>query len=339
MAVIHAPAGFTGTVDQIQEARRFAMGGGGRFRVASSADWAITANSGATRTVNIAAGAGEACGVYDSTTAADTVTFAANTGGTDRFDAVVASFDWTAMTVTFRVVQGTSVLPVVVRTGSTVDTTKINWLPGLRYDAVLGVIRARPGVTTLAPADLYDSRPYGAWSALTAATLTQSGTVIDLDVGQRVRDFSNGNIWEWTGTALRLCPLLVNTVDPIAQSGFTTPGVAGQGIIGPIGPGSAHSPGMLRVHAFGAWSAGATSAGYVWIGVSPTTSSSTIVQVPGSSTRIHNWNVANTPMNWACDGYIPTDGTAKYLWLLGSTDASSASGFQILHGTMWAWLL
>jgi hypothetical protein len=186
MAVTHDPAGFTGTVDQIDEARRFALGGGGRFRVNSSTDWALTP-TGATRTVSIAAGAGIACGVYDTTTAADTVTFAANAGGSDRFDALVATFDWSAMTISFRVIQGTTVPPAIVRTGVTVDTTKINWLPGLRYDAVLGIIRARPGVTTLAPADLYDCRPWGDWRLLNVATASFRNQ-IDVDPGGRILD-------------------------------------------------------------------------------------------------------------------------------------------------------
>jgi hypothetical protein len=200
MAVTHAPAGFTGTVDQIDEARRFALSGGGRFRVASSTDWALSASSSVNRTVNINAGMASACGVVDVTTAQDAVTFATNGGGTDRFDAVVATFDWSAMTITFRVIQGTSVPPVVVKTGTTVDTTKINWLPGFRYDAVLAIIRVRPGVTLLAPADLYDCRPYGAWNTLSVAQVVYRD-VIDVDLFARVRDISTGLIWQWTGLA------------------------------------------------------------------------------------------------------------------------------------------
>src|SRR5689334_15343410 len=115
MAVTHDPAGFTGTVDQIDEARRFALGGGGRFRVASSTDWALSASGSVNRTINIAAGAGVACGVYDFTTAADSVTFAVNGGGSDRFDVVVATYDWSALTVSFRVIQGTTVTPTIVK--------------------------------------------------------------------------------------------------------------------------------------------------------------------------------------------------------------------------------
>jgi len=200
MAVTHAPAGFTGTVDQVDEARRFALGGGGRFKVKSSADWALTASSSVDRTVTVAAGTGVACGVIDITTAVETLTFAANGGGTDRFDAVVASFDWSNGSVAFRIVQGTGVIPTVVRTGTTVDTAKINWLPGTRYDAVLGVIRVRPGVTILAPADLYDCRPWGQWSQLTVATVSRK-EAIDLDAGGQVKATDTGQVWQWTGSA------------------------------------------------------------------------------------------------------------------------------------------
>lgn len=193
MAVAHNPAGFTGTVDQIDEARRFALNGGGRFRVNTSADWAVSANSGVNRSVNIAVGGAAACGVYDATTAIDTVAFAANSGGSDRLDVVVASFDWSTMAVSFRVVQGTTVLPAIVRTGATVDLTKINWLPGIRYDAVLGVIRARPGVAILAPADLYDCRLWGSWAVGNVVSATYRDA-IDVDAGGRIRE-TDGTIW------------------------------------------------------------------------------------------------------------------------------------------------
>lgn len=193
MAVTHSPAGFTGTVDQIDEARRFAVGGGGRFRVNSSSDWTPTASGSVNRTVSIAAGMAAACGVLDVTTAADTVAFAANAGGSDRFDAVVASFDWSTGVVSFRVVQGTTVPPVVVRTGTTVDLAKINWLPGFRYDAVLAIVRARPGVTLLAPSDLFDCRLWGDWGLLNVASAAFPGQ-LDLDAGAQVRDSTSALI-------------------------------------------------------------------------------------------------------------------------------------------------
>lgn len=193
MAVTHNPAGYTGTVDQVDEARRFALGSGGRFRVSSSADWAPTASSSTARTVNIAAGAGQACGVYDATTAADSVVFGANSGSVDRLDAVVATFDWTAKTVTFGVIAGTSSGPPGVNggTGTAVDVTKINRLPGIRYDALLAVLRARPGVTTLAAGDLTDCRVWGAWAGLQTASSAFLSS-LDIDPGHRLRVAADG---------------------------------------------------------------------------------------------------------------------------------------------------
>lgn len=193
MAVTHNPAGYAGTVDQVDEARRFALGGGGRFRVSTSADWTPTASSSTNRTVNIAAGAGQGCGVYDATTSSDSVVFGANTGSVDRLDAVVATFDWTAKTVAFGVIAGTSTGPPGVNggTGTAVDVTKINRLPGIRYDALLAVVRARPGVTILAGADLTDCRVWGSWAGLQTASAAFLSS-IDLDPGHRLRVAADG---------------------------------------------------------------------------------------------------------------------------------------------------
>lgn len=329
MAVTHAPAGFTGTVDQIDEARRFALGGGGRFRANSAADWALTANA-ATRTVNIAAGMAEACGVIDITTAADTVTFAANGGGSNRYDAVVATFDWVAATISFRVIQGTTVVPTIVRTGTTVDATKINWLPGIRYDAVLGVIAVRPGVTTLAPADLYDVRLWGSWSKLNVASASFGG-VLDADVGGKMMEVSTGHTWEWTGPTYGWVqsPALVFGVFGGSASGFTAVGTAGVGVLS-AGPIATHAPGVLRVRIYGTWVSGVTCAGSLRIGVSPTSAATGIVLLSGSDNRIHNFS-ETTAKPYTCEGYYDSDGVAgKYLWLLGDTDNTSSGGFQVL---------
>jgi len=219
MAVTHNTGGFTGTVDQIDEARRLAIAGGGRFRVSTSGSWTPTASTG-TRAVNIAAGTAVACGVLDDTTAAEALTFAANSSGADRFDAVVASFDWSSMTVSFGIIQGTSVPPAVLNSGTTVDTTKINWLPGWRYDAVLAIIRVRSGVTVLAPADLYDCRPWGDWGQINVNSSSYLGQV-DSEYGRTIRD-SSGHIYtkqtdgswksNWTGYLYSITSAATGTV-------------------------------------------------------------------------------------------------------------------------------
>lgn len=337
MAVTHAPAGFTGTVDQIDEARRFAVSGGGRFRVNSSTDWVPSA-TGATRTVSITAGMASACGVIDITTAADTLTFAANGGGSDRFDAVVATFDWSNGTIAFRVIQGTTVVPVIVRTGTTVDTAKINWLPGTRYDAVIAVIRARPGVTVLAPADLYDCRPYGSWRQLTVPTAAQGG-VIDMDYGGRIVAADTGVVWEWNGTTFgyRRPTVAIFGADTITASGFTTPGTTGVGLQN-VGPALAHPPGTVRVRIHGEWMSSVNAAGYLAIGYATNSSGTGVVQLSGSRIRIHNQAVPNVPLPFSVDGYFDSDGVAKYFYLLGDTDVSGA-GYQIVQSSLAAWLL
>lgn len=162
MAVAHAPAGFTGTVDQGAWSKLMGMATT-RFRVASSTDWLVAANTGATRTVTVAAGSGFACGVNDSTTAQDSLTFTANGGGSTRYDAVVATFDWSANSVTFQVIAGTT-SPPAVNTTTSVVTTKINRIPGTRYDAVLAIVQVRSGVGAFSAGDVFDCRMWGGYS-------------------------------------------------------------------------------------------------------------------------------------------------------------------------------
>lgn len=206
MAVTHNWAGFTGTVDEVAEARRFGVSGGGRFRVASATDWAITANGSVNRTLNIAAGAASVCGLYDSTTAADTVAVATNTGSVDRFDAIAAKFDWTTHTVQFAVIQGSSTGPPVVNVSTTtVNNAQINRIPGVRYDALLAVIRVRPSVTIIAPADVYDSRLYGAWSNLQTPNATYR-TSMDVETGGVVAEAGTLATWQNYGGATGWLP-------------------------------------------------------------------------------------------------------------------------------------
>lgn len=186
MATTHTPAGYTGSVDQTAEARRFAIAGGGRFRVARSTDWALAVSTTTNRTVTIATGQGVACGVLDETTSSDTVALTANGGSQDRLDAIVATFDWSARTVAFGVIQGTTLPPQVNTSATVVDLTKINRLSGLRYDALLGVVRVRPGVTILSSGDLADCRLWGNWNSLTAPSVSYL-SLLDVGDGGRVQ--------------------------------------------------------------------------------------------------------------------------------------------------------
>jgi len=207
MAVTHNSAGFTGTVDQVAEARRFAVSGGGRFRVASSTDWTPTASGSVNRTINISAGAGSACGVYDATTSTDALTLATNTGSVDRFDAIVAKFDWSTLAVTFAVIQGSSTGPPTVNPSTTtVNNAQLNRIPGLRYDALLAVVRVRPSVTLIAPADVIDSRLFGSWSVLQTPNATYRSSM-DVEIGQVVLEtFIGGSSYQYSGPVLGWLP-------------------------------------------------------------------------------------------------------------------------------------
>src|SRR5512144_1199660 len=131
MSVIHTSAGYTGTVDEIAEAKRFATLAP-RFRTASVNDWALSVSDSVNRTIRISPGNAAACGVLDSTGSEDTVAFAANNGGSDRFDALLATFDWAAHegraahSVTFRALQGTTSPPAVNASAVSIDASKIN---------------------------------------------------------------------------------------------------------------------------------------------------------------------------------------------------------------------
>lgn len=180
MAVSHTSAGFTGTVDQVAEAKRFNLATV-PFRVLSSSDWAITPVTTQNLTAQVAAGTGQAYGVNDVTAAADTVVFAANATGANRQDVVVATFDWNAGTVSFGVIQGTA-SPPAINTTTTVDTTKINRIPGVRYDAVLALVTISNGQGALATSNIADIRVWGGQSGA-LYTGTENGSLLDCPQG------------------------------------------------------------------------------------------------------------------------------------------------------------
>jgi hypothetical protein len=131
------------------------------FSVGSSTDWQPTINTGVNRTINISAGMGQAYGVYDLTDTTETIAFAANATGADRYDALVARFDWTAKTRVFAVITG-GASPPAIQTGGAVDAAKVNRLEGARYDGYLAIIKVRPGATIFQPGDIAaDMRVWG----------------------------------------------------------------------------------------------------------------------------------------------------------------------------------
>jgi hypothetical protein len=201
LAVTHVPAGFAGTVDEIAEARRFGLAAP-PFRVASVNDWAPSADPSVNRQVNISAGQAVAYGVADVTTTPDSVTFAANNGTQNRYDALVATYAWaanagaglTARTVTFRVIAGTTA-PPQPNTTTTVDNTKINRIRGVQYDALIAVVRVRPAVGLFSSGDVVDSRMWGGYEGYANTGSAQYLSSLDTQPASLVRAVDSDIVW------------------------------------------------------------------------------------------------------------------------------------------------
>lgn len=193
--MVHTAIGFKGTVDQVGEAKRMSLLGP-RFRVASATDWALSVQA-TDRTVRVAAGAGEACGVTDTTNAAEDIQFPANTGGSDRFDLLVSRFVWTdPITLpAFTVLTGT------VGAGGP-DLTKLVRNPGTQYDAVLGVVRVQPGVGAFAPTDLFSLVPAGGVSGPLVIPQTAHMVAVDGAAGVELVTSASSmvTLWRHNGT-------------------------------------------------------------------------------------------------------------------------------------------
>jgi hypothetical protein len=224
MSVTHTSVGFAGTVDQVAEAKRFALATA-PFRAGSATDWQVTAVTTANQTVQIGTGAGFAYGVRDSTSSVDTVQVPPNTGSATRYDAIVATFDWTLSTpaVSFGYVVGTS-SPPAVKVGTTaadVDTTKINRIPGYRYDAVLAVTKLAVGQGAFGASDVVDSRLYGGFSGALVIPTATWRSAVDVAPGSRVLAADTAISATWTGSAWRGDRTLVYTGSPYGGGAVT----------------------------------------------------------------------------------------------------------------------
>lgn len=145
----HSAQGFTGTVDQVAWSKLITLQSATTFRLGGPTHWQPTVNTGVARTITVAVGTAVACGVLDTTDVATDVAFAANNGGSTRIDALVARFDWPTQSVAFVAVQGTTVAPAFLQTGTVADPTKITQIPGVRYDALLAIVPITVGASTL----------------------------------------------------------------------------------------------------------------------------------------------------------------------------------------------
>lgn len=226
--VTHTSVGYTGTVDQVAEAKRWASTTGVPFKAASAADWAVTAYSGANRTVQIAAGTGACCGVKDTTGAAATLAAAANTSGSTRTDVVVATFNWAAGTPTtsFAVITGTSAGIPTINTGGSVVAGQINRIPGVQYDAVLAVLPIPNNAGVLSSSNVLDRRLYGSDPLSVADTTNLSA--VDVGAAGQVRSAASGVTWlNLSGTWTRL-PSVDQTFASLAARDSFFSGVGGK---------------------------------------------------------------------------------------------------------------
>lgn len=164
------------------------------FAVADPGSWAPSINAGATRRINVAVGRAWCCGVWDETDAVEPVDFAANTGGSDRLDALVARYVWATNSITFTTIPGTTSPPAINANGI-VDPAKINRIPGDRYEAVLGLVKVRPGVDIFQPSDLLaDLRTWAGVAGPLVTAATAYRDLIHVPVGGQLLD-GTGQLW------------------------------------------------------------------------------------------------------------------------------------------------
>lgn len=149
--MVMSTAGFQGAVSESQEAGRF-------VRIAppalvdSPTDLKVTSAAG-TRTVSVAAGTAQVCGVTVTSDTTTSLTFSANSGGT-RLDLVILRVVWAGLssTATIQVKQGTS--------GSSAVPT-LTRSPGSVYEFPLAVVSVGTSVSTISSANIFNVATYG----------------------------------------------------------------------------------------------------------------------------------------------------------------------------------
>jgi hypothetical protein len=192
--------GFPGQVGDVEEAQRHAVSTP-PFMVASAADWAISADVSAPLQVLVSAGVGAVAGgsLRARTTQVATLNPAPNTTLQDRYDAVVAVFNWqTPKGVSFRVVPGAAAPPQVNPSLTAVlSDAMINRYMGVRYDGLLGVVKVRAGLTGALSAG--DVIPLAPWGSATGGAVNvgsaQYLTLLDAPTGALVRSVNSDILW------------------------------------------------------------------------------------------------------------------------------------------------
>lgn len=179
-----------------------------RFSVANFSAWRPTVVAGVDRSISIAPGWAQACGVSALNGAASTVTFGANAGASIRYDALVARFDWTTRTATLVALPGGSVAPAINGSTTTPNTALVNRIPGKMYDAWIALVGVRPSVGAFAAGDVTDVR---VWSAAGSGLVTPvrpdypdapEGAIITLQAGPSLPTRTvvlRGTTWRYLG--------------------------------------------------------------------------------------------------------------------------------------------
>lgn len=134
--------GFDGTIGEPEWAATARYWGSMLPIVAGKGDWAVSVNSGATLTVNVAAGTRYAHGIRTVLASGTSLalTAAPATLGQSRWDAVILRTNWSANTVTLMSVDGVAGAgaPMVLPAG-------LNDNPGVTHDHVLALVQVTNG--------------------------------------------------------------------------------------------------------------------------------------------------------------------------------------------------
>lgn len=165
-------AGFRGTVNEVQEASRFALAGA-KAVVTDQRDFKPT--SSGVRGVNLAPGAALVCGVWVSDSAVTSVSVPPNTASLSRLDVIVMRLTWAGdeSSVVFDIksgVTGSTTLPSLTR------------IPGGVYEFPMAVVRVRPNVSNIAASDVMDVRVWGGSGGPFMAAQHEHIGVVDLPV-------------------------------------------------------------------------------------------------------------------------------------------------------------
>jgi hypothetical protein len=203
-----ASAGYDGTVTQ-EDWAAMASFFGSDTGVATETDLVVTGVSG-TRVASVSPGMAWGWGVIDTLTGDNSLTFAANSSGSTRWDAVVLRRNWGTGISTLNVVTGSSV--------ETVPSLTVN--PGSQADQVIALVAVPNGATSLVGATV---RRYVQWPVQATAGLYPPHTPSYM---QRWVDLNAAGVTkQWTGSAWVDPEALPAWIPLTLAAGYTSNGV------------------------------------------------------------------------------------------------------------------